>query len=912
MPLNSPDYPAFLAESGSFNLASGNYHKADSLLTLAVATLTNAGKGKTMAFFNAKCQLADCRYYSGHFEEAERTYRECLDGYKAAGLPVKGRLGAIQTGLGNCAYSQGRYSSALKWLHEARSTLVQFIEPTHPAIVGSRLTTAKILRIEGRLAEATDQLTQLKNELEKAGKSGSADFAEATFALGEIQDALGDYETALALTQEALPILEAKLGAQNKSTIEAKQTLSQLLIRLDRKPEAFARLKAQLDSLPGDSDSNPLEWANTFSLLADCDPTEGISWDERAIAIFQKISGQMNGGNHVGAVQPIVRKYWAAGRPADAKAALAWFDDLDAQVSARNHEFLLVLADRARLAVLEKKPDAALLLFQKLLATHQKNVAEEIFLMSDFKRIERTKSLSNLTAQAMTFASDFEPFASVALDFQLFTKSLLLSATQKIRQNIESDSVLAPVFSDWTDARERLAWAYTQPKADLETQKISIPALETRADSLEKIIARSRADFAAASLRGPFGWQDVRAKLRPGEAALEIARFHEYRIEKTDTVRYAIFIITPAMRDKPAVVFLPNGERIEQILTEKYLAECAAPGGKGATTDLYEAVWEPLEPFLKDANRVFVSADGAFHKINLAALRRLDGRFLAEKIDIRPVFSLRDIGQQTPNLTQNRTALLVGNPAFSTQNEQGTDVASRSRSLTETDSLPLLRALSELRGLHLEPLPGSQKEVEELSSLLQRNGWQTTLVTGENASETAVKSVQNPKLVHLATHGYFLSNERSGTAGLSRGVVQRNPMLRSMLFFAGAQNTLDRKSGPTPDGDDGVLTAFEAQNLDLAGTELVVLSACQTALGKLQNGEGVYGLQRALRIAGAQNLLLSLWDVDDAVGREFMRIFYEKWLGGADKAAAFRAAQLAIKAKYPQPFYWAGFVLIGG
>ena len=149
---------------------------------------------------------------------------------------------------------------------------------------------------------------------------------------------------------------------------------------------------------------------------------------------------------------------------------------------------------------------------------------------------------------------------------------------------------------------------------------------------------------------------------------------------------------------------------------------------------------------------------------------------------------------------------------------------------------------------------------------------------------------------------------RSGAAGLSRPLLESNPMLRSMVFFAGAQNTLNHQ----PVGkEDGILTAYEAQNLQLEGTELVVLSACQTAQGKIQNGEGVYGLQRALRIAGAQAVLLSLWDVDDKVGREFMTIFYEKWLGGTGKADAFRAAQLAVKKKHPKPCYWAGFVLIG-
>jgi CHAT domain-containing protein len=220
-----------------------------------------------------------------------------------------------------------------------------------------------------------------------------------------------------------------------------------------------------------------------------------------------------------------------------------------------------------------------------------------------------------------------------------------------------------------------------------------------------------------------------------------------------------------------------------------------------------------------------------------------------------------------------------------------------------------LRTLFNEQTIKLDPIPASEIEVQNLNKLFKSKSWTTSLLTGMNATETSIKNVNSPTVLHIATHCYFMSNERSGTAGFSKSIVEKNPMLRSMLFFTGAQNTLDKKVLNT--SDDGILTAYEAQNINLSATELVTLSACQTAQGKIQNGEGVYGLQRAFRIAGAKCILVSLWNIDDVVTQEFMSLFYSKWLNGASKLDAFYEAQLTIKKKYAKPFYWASFVLIG-
>jgi len=130
-----------------------------------------------------------------------------------------------------------------------------------------------------------------------------------------------------------------------------------------------------------------------------------------------------------------------------------------------------------------------------------------------------------------------------------------------------------------------------------------------------------------------------------------------------------------------------------------------------------------------------------------------------------------------------------------------------------------------------------------------------------------------------------------------------------MLFFAGAENNIE---GSSSSSNDGILTAFEAAVLQLDNTELVVLSSCNTGLGKIQNGEGVLGLQRAFRIAGARSLIMSLWEVEDAATALLMRVFYENWTSGMSKTEAFHNAQLTLKTKYPEPFYWGSFILVNG
>ncbi len=190
-----------------------------------------------------------------------------------------------------------------------------------------------------------------------------------------------------------------------------------------------------------------------------------------------------------------------------------------------------------------------------------------------------------------------------------------------------------------------------------------------------------------------------------------------------------------------------------------------------------------------------------------------------------------------------------------------------------------------------------------------------TILTTTQATENALKTVRNPRILHIATHGFFLADiERSpdiraldDPLAVPVGEITENPLLRSGLALAGFN---PRISG----SEDGVLTALEASQLKLSGTQLVVLSACETGLGDVANGEGVYGLRRAFALAGAETQLMSLWQVSDAGTKDLMVRYYEKLTQGVARSQALREVQLeAINSgeKYSQPYYWAAFILVG-
>jgi CHAT domain-containing protein len=314
------------------------------------------------------------------------------------------------------------------------------------------------------------------------------------------------------------------------------------------------------------------------------------------------------------------------------------------------------------------------------------------------------------------------------------------------------------------------------------------------------------------------------------------------------------------------------------------------------------ALFDPLVAFLDGRKQLFVVPDGDLARLPFEVLPTDDGQHLIDEYSISYLGVGRDVLRfGVESMGQPGPPIIAADPDF----DLGSAAGRRSYNREEP----------------FERLNGTRAEGERISALLGAEPF-----LGARALETHVKSSRSPRVLHLATHGFFLPNapREPNKERLALGSVEspgygllaarlghaENPLLRSGLALAGA-NTWLEGDAPPKEAEDGLLTAEDVTGMDLLATELVVLSACETGLGEVRVGEGVYGLRRAFVLAGAKTLVMSLWKVPDEQTRELMEDFYQRLLEGQPRAEALKEAQLAMKERYPDPLYWGAFVCQG-
>ncbi len=512
-------------------------------------------------------------------------------------------------------------------------------------------------------------------------------------------------------------------------------------------------------------------------------------------------------------------------------------------------------------------------------------------------------------------------------NLQLFIKSLSLLETRNMLEAMQNnpDSTIQGLFGRWLSDKELLAKQYSLP---MNKRIKTIDSVEAEAETFEEELTRRSIEFRRQQNTMNITGSDVEKNLSDSEVAIEFVRFKLSGKTAADSMMYAAYIMgkkdsvpqfVPLCEEKQLQgIFDSAGNTATTMVNKLYRG--GRVGGTNASywgDSLYKLIWQPLEPYLQGVKKIAYAPAGKLFSVAFAALPVTRNTLLMEKYDLQQYSSTRQIAlrREENQAATPASIALFGDPRFTM--DSSAMVNQRNRQ-SDSSIGSTVRYVPQVRGNQDNvwvDLPGTAEEVGTIGDLFQKRGLQTSTYMQANASEKNLKALSGhaPQVLHIATHGFFLPEPEKTTRGITFGAgnsytLADDPLLRSGLIFAGGNYAWSGKA-PIEGMDDGIATAYEISRLNLRNTELVVLSACETALGDVKGSEGVFGLQRAFKMAGAKKLIVSLWQVPDKETAELMTTFYLYWMNGKTIEESFRMAQADMRRKYP-PYYWAAFVLV--
>lgn len=488
----------------------------------------------------------------------------------------------------------------------------------------------------------------------------------------------------------------------------------------------------------------------------------------------------------------------------------------------------------------------------------------------------------------------------------LLSKGLMLKSSTAMRVAIlnSNNAELLKEYDEWIELQKEISVLYSTP---VEMRTKDLAQLEQKSVELERSLVSRSQDFSDFRKGIQVTWEDVRKSLKQDEAAIEFTDFRRLVKDGGQSVIYAALIVRPNS-EYPEMVKLFNEEQLIAVISQGGANNLNNINNIYGTMSarqekLYNLIWKPIEPYIEGVKTVIISPSGLLNKISFPAIGDGKGVYLCDRYRIQLKGSSGNLTSQNLFDQGNKaSALVFGGVQYSSSNT-GSDVWSY--------------------------LEGTKEEGDVISGILRKALVEVNYLSGITATETFFKeNAGRYNMMHLATHGFFFDDPNkvrfeekkeeveygditfrgaSSAYGINSFVNNENPLMRSGLVLAGANDVWvkSEKSGP----DDGVLTAQEVAQIDMRKSNLVVLSACETGLGDIKGTEGVYGLQRALKMAGVRYLIISLWEIPDKETVEFMESFYSNLLEFKDIREAFYSAQKRMRSKY-DPYFWGAFVLM--
>ena len=848
-------------------------------------------------------------------------------------------LARLYKSMGDYAKSEPLYQRSLAIREKA-------LGPEHPDVAISLNNLALLYKSMGDYAKAEPLYQRSLAIREKALGPEHPDVAISLNNQALLYTSMGDYAKAEPLYQRSLAIREKALGAEHPDVAASLNNLAELYRTMGTYAKAaplYQRSLAIWEKALGaehpDVATSLNNLAGLYKSMGDYAKAEPLY--QRSLAILEKAVGAKH-SNVASSLNNLAGLYITKG--AYAKAEPLCQRSLAIREKALGPEHPHVAMSLITLSVvLAARADyrQAFTLQRRAQDIDQGMIDQVMGFTSEGQKLE---FLAKLRGNLYTFLSlvalhlrDDAQVARSAFDVWLRRKGAALEA-QKLFQEalvLSGDPKGQEVFKQLAQLRaERSKLVYAGPgKAGPESYRAQMDALQKTISEKEAELSRLSQAYARDRKRAAVDAAQAAAALPKGAALVEMAKIDLFDFKAIVTenkwlpAHYLAFVLPAGAPERLAFLDLGEAAPIDAAVVAFKRAtegDSNPVAAAQAARTLHNLVFAPLTASFDGAKDIFLSPDGDLNLIPFEVLLDFQNRRLIETYTFNYLASGRDLIGMGEMASAKGPAIVVGDPDFDLDPKK--QATAKKPKAAAIESPRVFQRSVNLRDIHFNPLPWTRTEAEAVRKQL---GGDTTIYLGAAAVESALRAKLPPRVLHLATHGFFLGDqdiklvhdsrsfaitqkEGEPNAPSSNKVEYEDPLRRSGIALAGANASLRGT------GSEGIITAENILTLPLNGTELVTLSACQTGQGEVKTGEGVFGLRRSITQAGAKGLVMSMWSVPDKETKELMVSFYENVFSkGMGKAQALRQAALKereiAKKRHGEdnPHYWGAFIYMG-
>ena len=847
--------------------------------------------------------------------------------------------------LGISYFYMGNYDNvSLLWI-EALEIRESVLGSEHPKVAASLSNLGVLFDEKGEYYEAEKYLKKSLIINEKILGSEDPELSYALLGLGNLYEHMNKYSDAISAYNRALALIDAGPESNHPNISKALNGLANIYANEDKFDDALKLYERALEFDENIFGPDHPEVAITLSNMA------VISWEMGRLAkaeYFLKRGLDMMikflGPNHPDIAKGINNLgvlYYDQGKYEEAEKLLK-----EALMSRENilgnahFDVVYSLNYLARTYISAGKLNECPDIFKRLLGAQQRFIENIFSCTSENQKYAYIEKYPMEVDVVINYALTANNRVSniLALEMILHGKALIIDAICDEKETIfySSDSNLAIDTEEYSEICGKIAAMSLADisQVDFTDYRDSLNCLYRLKDSLEIELSRACSEFKDELAERRFEVEDIVNALPEGGVLWEILQYGPYDFQKTgnkkERTRPARYLaISLVHSGEITLTDLGGVTEIDSLVTlaRKMIynagSDIHSVGNVIAesrlnevTGRLYDLILAPLEFLLNDRTRIFISPDGQLSLLPFEIFPDGDGKYVIEKYNISYLSSGRDLLKFKKKPKYGNWALAMAAPDFDLS--RATLTERRDQALRKSEYTAFVyepsRGASGCLNARFDLLPYTKKETKSVvKTLKKKTKLDVDAYYGDQALEEVLKSMTiPPRVLHLSTHGYFCED-----IDLTENRILENPLLRSGLAFAGANRLMTETGEDTSQVEDGILTAFEVSGLNLIGTELVTLSACETGLGEVKNGEGVFGLRRAFQHAGARTILMSLWKVPDKETYKLMDNFYKNWLGGQTKQEALRQAALKVlndrrnKHGAAHPYYWGAFVMLG-